>query len=313
MKNPNQVLLRCIKSTFSKSIKIGKNKGSLAFIMLSITIQSSFTQVILYEEASCAKHIDSLRKHFGVRKEIPKEYELATLVALSHYPDLKNTRIKFVLKENVKLPIATRPAELSFLRLRKGRLYRVIINPNSKGFVLNKSFNQQVGIIGHELAHIQHYVHTSFIGVAWQGLRYITSQNYWWRYETDTDRRTVKYGLGWQLYDFQLYLKREDMYEELKKYGHVPDSLDALVQESRIDMIAGRNDEVIRKYRRINKIVPFLQEVSEYHLTIIGNGFLDAEDYENAEKFFRLNLAFNPGSESGTMNLRRCLRLKNGE
>ena len=40
-------------------------------------------------------NIDSLKKNYGQNKELLKEYELQTLIALSYYPELSDENIRF--------------------------------------------------------------------------------------------------------------------------------------------------------------------------------------------------------------------------
>ena len=47
--------------------------------------------------------LDSLRHLYGKNKRLPAAFELPALAALSHYPELANASIRFVVKKS-KLP-----------------------------------------------------------------------------------------------------------------------------------------------------------------------------------------------------------------
>lgn len=175
----------------------------------------------VYTKEKYAPKIDSLRKLCGYRKKIPKEFELQTLLAISHYPDLYRARIKFIYRKNVSLPIAARPA-MGFLdlffRFRKGRQYKIVMRVNTP-YMLNRTFDEQIGIIGHELAHIQFYRHCSSVGLFRVGFCYLTSRRYRWRFELETDQRAINFGFGHQLMRFPIYMYSRDIREYMKTKG----------------------------------------------------------------------------------------------
>lgn len=175
----------------------------------------------VYTREKYAPKIDSLRKLCGHRKKIPPEFELQTLLALSHYPDLYRARIKFIYRKKVQLPIAARPAMGPldiFFRFRKGRQYKIVMRVGTP-YVLNRTFNEQVGILGHELAHIQFYRHCSTIGLFRVGFCYLTSRRYRWRFEIDTDKRAIDFGFGHQYLGFPIYMYTKDVKSYMKEKG----------------------------------------------------------------------------------------------
>lgn len=150
-----------------------------------------------------------LLEAFGSNKELPTGYELQTLIALSHFPELRDTRIRFVEKD-AGIPIASRPRPISTFRRREKRLYLVVIDTTSaeRGALLlkNQPFNAQVGIIGHELAHTAWYVNRSFFGIVSDSVCQL-SQSCRAGFERATDRRLVLHGLGWQRYDHSAFVR----------------------------------------------------------------------------------------------------------
>lgn len=177
----------------------------------------------IYTKEKYAAKIDSLRKLCGYRKKIPAAFELQTLLAISHYPDLYRARIKFIYRKKVQLPIAARPA-MGFLdlffRFRKGRQYKIVMRVNTP-YMMNRTFDEQVGVIGHELAHIQFYRHCSNIGLFRVGFCYLSSSRYRWRFELDTDRRAIDFGFGNQLMRFPIYMYSHDIRQYMKEKGYL--------------------------------------------------------------------------------------------
>lgn len=150
--------------------------------------------------------LDSLKSVYHNCRNIPSEYELAFYTAVSHYPELKEINIEMKLK-NFNFSMAARPAK-KLLSSRNKRVYRVYANIK-KNFIgvlpAALNYNQKVGIIGHELAHILEYSGKNSRGLFRTGLGYL-SIPYRRRMEARADIEAIKRGMGWQLYDFEHYL-----------------------------------------------------------------------------------------------------------
>ncbi|MBA3899490.1 MAG: hypothetical protein H0X62_04640 [Bacteroidetes bacterium] len=151
---------------------------------------------------------------------IPDEYEAACVLALSHYPELQNEKIEFVYGKG-SYSMAARPVPLSLFRNKKNRKYKIFINTESKskGLLLpNVGFNAQVGIVGHELAHILYYTKKSSFRIVLDGIGYM-SKSYRAKFEKETDRVAIERGLGWQLYEFSNSTQNhEDVPDAYKLY-----------------------------------------------------------------------------------------------
>ena len=163
-----------------------------------------------YQKQEWESQLQTLRKLYGTNKEIPKEYELAALLALSHYPQLRHTRVKFIV-DDVRIPIASRPAIGTMFRAKKNWVYHVVIS-NSKSWgsspalLQNMTFNAQIGALGHELGHTVYYQKRSLWQMIGAGVCFI-SKPFRIKFERETDLRAIDYGLGWQLYDWSLELR----------------------------------------------------------------------------------------------------------
>jgi hypothetical protein len=163
-----------------------------------------------YKKSDYISQYDSLLKEFGQNKILPKGFELQTLIALSHFPELKDVKIKFVLKPTY-IPLTSQPDLWTVLRKASKREYLIIISSQSSPIMDNillksLSFNAQIGVIGHELAHTVFYLDKTGEELASVALDYIFP-NTRSQFEKDTDRRTIRHGLGWQLYEYATYVR----------------------------------------------------------------------------------------------------------
>lgn len=198
-----------VQSDIKGSRKKIDPKNLIILLLLSLSV-SSFSQKVvaprLYSEVIWVPKIDSLREAVGKNKTFIPEYELASLVALIHYPELKDTKIEFKTK-SLKSTMAARPKGLNVFRHKGKRLYVIVINNTEdvKVPVDSVSFNAQVGVIGHELAHILDYENKSSMKVVGNGLGY-ASKKFRSKFERATDQRTIDHGLGWQCYDWSYYV-----------------------------------------------------------------------------------------------------------
>ena len=162
-----------------------------------------------YLEHEQRMNYDALLVEFGNNKKLPKDFELQALLALRHYPELRNTKINFIV-DDVSIPLSSRPHWSSMLRSAKNRTYQIIIDNELEGarkalLLKNQPFNAQVGIIGHELAHTIYYLSRSFFGIAGDALCQLTDCRI--KFERATDRRLIDYGLGWQRFDHATFVR----------------------------------------------------------------------------------------------------------
>ena len=169
------------------------------------------------------RHTDSLRHQslmgeFGKKKNLPKGFELQTLVALSHYPQLKNVDIDFVLTDS-KGSLYSQPKLLTVLWPWKKREYVVLIDTIKlvdyvrPTLLENLPYNAQIGVIGHELAHTVSYLDKKATRLFWTAFRYQLFEEYLVKFENATDIRTIDHGLGYQLLawsEFQHHIKIQE-------------------------------------------------------------------------------------------------------
>ncbi|MFI3286166.1 MAG: hypothetical protein R3Y08_05870 [Rikenellaceae bacterium] len=181
-----------------------------------------------------ACEIDSLSEVYGKNKIFIEEFLEATLIALSYYPELVDVPIEFKYSKEATT-MAARPKPLSMLSKRR---YLVVVN-NSEAFegvhLEDVPFNAQIGIIGHELAHIADYEKYNLSGVVGLLLRY-SSKPRKALFEKEIDRATIDRGLGWQLYDWAIFVLSDEsgsseQYRAFKrKYYLTPNEIESQIE-----------------------------------------------------------------------------------
>jgi hypothetical protein len=166
-------------------------------------------------------NIDSLKKIYGNKKQMLKEYQLPTLIALSYYPELLNDKITFKYSEINSTARTTVTFGSVFKKINKK--YIVLINTDSAktGLVLSDApLDAQIAVIGHELAHVTDFKTRSFFDMIWWGLRYLIVKQQT-TIELKADKSTIRHGLGWPLYywaDFIInHSKANKQYKRMKE------------------------------------------------------------------------------------------------
>ena len=169
--------------------------------------------------------MDELRKEFGTNKKIPIDMEMQCLAALSFFPEFRELQICFRYK-SIKTTMASLPAFSNIFKKKAKRKYNIFINDHEKhsdSIALDQvPFNAQIGVIGHELAHIIDYLNKNTFSLLITGFRYFF-RSFRRRYEKQTDINTIQQGLGWALYDFTYFVMHShlasDKYKKhLQKY-----------------------------------------------------------------------------------------------
>jgi hypothetical protein len=143
-------------------------------------------------------HSDELK----INKKIPAVIERQVLIALSHYPELKDVPIHFVFKKNIRGSVMqAQPVFRSLLKNRNKRRYRVNISALFRLTHTVTPIHQLpddilIGWIGHELGHIMDYESRSNTGMVMFGYHYLRSGSYVKSVENVADTYAVNHGLG---------------------------------------------------------------------------------------------------------------------
>jgi hypothetical protein len=146
-----------------------------------------------------ADQLQELRNEFGKNKKYAQDYEKLVLPALSFFPELKDYRITFKVR-NHGAPLSTRPSYGSMIRHARKRTYMVFISSDTssqwKDIQLNRvPIMAQLGIIGHELSHIIEFKEKNTFGLIGLGVNHV-SNDYMNKFEFQADSICIAHGLG---------------------------------------------------------------------------------------------------------------------
>ena len=133
------------------------------------------------------------------------------LIALSYFPELKDVKIVFRLR-NRKTPLATRPTFFSMFCSAKKRTYVITISKKSTNYLntiifKNLNYNAQIGVLGHELSHISDYLNKGFGKMVVIAKNELLSPTEVDKREFNTDLDCNNHGLGFQLLDWSINVR----------------------------------------------------------------------------------------------------------
>lgn len=156
--------------------------------------------------------ITNLKTKFGNHKTLIEDYEKQLLIALSYFPELKDIKVKFRLK-NRKTPLTTKPTLFSMLCSSKKRTYVITISKKSTDYLENITFknlrfNAQIGVLGHELSHVSDYINKGFGKMSHIAFIEIFSKKEVDKFEFNTDWNCINHGMGYQLLDWSTNVRQ---------------------------------------------------------------------------------------------------------
>lgn len=148
-------------------------------------------------------------------------FQSAIAAALLHYPELQHTSIQFKLTGQE----STGKTTMGFLSLFHKRNRHYIIKINNElsrtGVLLqNLTFEEQEGVLGHELAHIIDFSHRNFFGMMDFGINYLNKSKRR-KLERATDLSTINHGLAKELFQWSSFVLRSPLitpaYKRMRK------------------------------------------------------------------------------------------------
>ena len=168
-------------------------------------------QKIFTPDSFTSDHITELKKEVGQYKHYPQQYEKQILIALSYYPELKNTPIYFRIRAK-HTPLTTRSSWSGLLKPQAKRDYVITISDTTEEMLMrllfrHLPFNAQVGVIGHELGHVVDFSTMSTLEITKHAARNISSK-YIDHFEFRTDSICIAHGLGYQLLSWSSYVRQ---------------------------------------------------------------------------------------------------------
>ena len=163
-------------------------------------------QSICSNQAVPSFNIDSLKNIYGKNKQLVTEYELASLIALSYFPELNQQRVQFKLN-SINSTARTTVTFFSLFR-KMNKQFMIYINDDIQqtGMLLCQApFDAQVAAIAHELAHVVDFKNRNFLGMARWGSHYLFEKGIS-KIERDADKIVIEHGLGWQLHNWSYFV-----------------------------------------------------------------------------------------------------------
>lgn len=157
------------------------------------------------------EYFAGLRKVYANNKQYPLQLEKQILIALSYYPELKNTPIIFRIRPRHAIGL-TRTTWGGLFESPALRHYVITISESTEPALMpilfsKQTFNAQVGMIGHELAHVVQYAMKTSVEL----LQYVISNisaRYVDRFEYNADAICIAHGLGYQLLEWSQYIRK---------------------------------------------------------------------------------------------------------
>jgi hypothetical protein len=167
------------------------------------------------------EELELLRSEYGRHKEIPAKYEEVILTALSHYPELKETRITFRLIKEHNVPYCTSPATKSIFAQPYDREYVVSILEEAEApmfYALFKNLTReaQLGVLAHEIAHVEQYNSLSR-GELIKFMACYLIPSFQQKIEQAADMAAIIHGFGKELLEHAIYIRCIPGYTEERK------------------------------------------------------------------------------------------------
>jgi hypothetical protein len=135
-------------------------------------------------------------------KIIPESIQEEVLVALSYYPELKDTPIEFKFKNQInKSTMQAQPTFGSIFRSKEKRSYIILmsrkIQIEEERFTIKDIPSEVlIGWLGHELGHVMDYRNRTGIGMILFGIKYLFSGAHIKEVERAADTFAINHGMG---------------------------------------------------------------------------------------------------------------------
>lgn len=147
---------------------------------------------------------------FAHNKEIPAAFEKPILKALSYFPELRDVHIVFRIQQ-AYTPLSTKPAFASMFKRKNHRTYIITISNKTidtlnRLLYQNLDFEEQVGIMGHELSHVVDFNHKNFLQSVGSAIGHL-SKKYIDKMEYHTDLICIQHGLGKYLEAYSIHVR----------------------------------------------------------------------------------------------------------
>jgi hypothetical protein len=155
-------------------------------------------------------YFTELKKEYGNKKKYPLQFEKQILIALSYYPEFKNTPINFRIRIRHS-PANTRSTWAGLFETKQKRHFVITISDSTESMLMpllfkNLSFNAQIALIGHELAHVADFSAKTTLQIMRHAVSNVSAK-YVDRFEYNTDAICIAHGLGYQLLEWSSFVR----------------------------------------------------------------------------------------------------------
>ena len=191
--------------------------------------------------------IENTLKRFTDNKEIPKEFEKPIRTALAYFPELHNVHIIFRVQK-AYTPLSTRPGFASMVKRKNHRTYIITISNKtidtlSHLLYQNLTFEEEVGIMGHELSHVVDFNSKNLLQSARNGIGHL-SKKYVDKMEYNTDRICIMHGLGKYLEAYSRHVRETMHVHYWRGVDHVDEPNDSHERYMNPDTIEKYTDAI---------------------------------------------------------------------
>lgn len=159
-------------------------------------IQIFFSIILSLIGYASAQNTD---ERWSYNKILPYGFEEETIEVLKHFPELKDTYIKFKYKKLPDAIMQVQPYVFSMIfRKKENRKYKIYINllPSVDAPLEDFPKNVIKGILAHEFGHICYYMERNNISLIMDFLRYPVNCPFKKEFERNTDIIAIQHGLG---------------------------------------------------------------------------------------------------------------------
>ncbi len=190
------------------------------FCTNALSAQSNPQFPAYYDEATWAPKLDSLREALGAKLTLKngEKFELAALLALSHYPMLQARKVQIIVKKLPGAPVEASFSVWNFIKPRKSKIYKIKIEEGS--FMERLTLNQRVSALSHEMAHFIQYDQRGYFGTLTTLAGWSLSKKVRRKFEKGADIIAIDHHLGPQLLDFAFYTSDEEIRSYMKEKGY---------------------------------------------------------------------------------------------
>lgn len=187
----------------------------LVFILIYVNKPSASCQVptrYFDPDSISENYLSELKKEYGRYKKYPSRYEKQILIALSYYPELKQTPVIFRIRRRHTTAF-TRATWAGLFEVPGKRHFVITLSRKSERLLdpllfKNLPFNAQIGVIGHELAHVTDFASMTTMQILHHAIKNI-SRSYIDRFEYNTDAICIMHGLGYQLLTWSSFVREK--------------------------------------------------------------------------------------------------------